>query len=443
MKRLVILLTIALLLIPISAAAAIDVNSLADQAALRHYAVEGDLQVDVNGMESLVAELPEDPGFYFVALAEDPSQGADYVANDILGILQSGTVIVVGPSDLGAVSSTYTNTQLGNALDASITQFDTSYVLGFRVFAETLLDSSLSETPSGGSSSSGSGGSGGIVVLLLLAGLVLIVVFAVRRGRKSDAQVEEKRLSEARTEIQTQLDAVANRIVELSDQIDVADKEQATGYYREASATFSDIKDSFEKATNLSELEDISTRLDHARWQLEAADAIVERRPVPEETKKQRTACFFDPAHRGGTEQATITTPAGSQTVSVCHACAERLRRGDSPIPRSVPVNGRKVPVPMAPAAHGGGGIDMASVFKVIVAGMGAAAQYRTSRGRVIPFGSSSSRAVPRARSSLDRIFPISKSRTSAAPTEEQKEAAQRSATKKPSPKGRARRRRS
>jgi len=381
-KRFLVLLFAALMLIAVPALAA-DITSLSNQAALRHYAVEDGAPVDVNAMEAMVAQLPRSPSFYFIALAEDDPQGADLVANDILTVLGEGTVIVVSPTDLGAVSSDYSDAQLSDALDVSLGLFDTSYAQGFTAFADALVQEDASAE--GPSATSSGGGVGGYVVLLLIAGLVVIVVIAVRRGKKSDEQIEQRRLTEARSEIQGQLDAVANRILELSDQVQVAGNDEATGYFRDASAVFDDVKNTFERAASLTDLEDISTRLDKARWQLEAADAVTEGRPVPPEPEERRTACFFDPTHTGRTEEATITTPAGSQTVSVCHACAERLRSGDTPSPRSVPVNGRRVPVPMAPPSHGGGGIDMASVFQVIVAGMGTAAQYRTSRGRVTP----------------------------------------------------------
>ncbi|MFZ0493447.1 MAG: hypothetical protein WAM81_09685 [Acidimicrobiia bacterium] len=410
MKRLLIGAVVALMLAAVPALAA-DVTSLANQAALRHYAIEDGAPVDVNAMEAMVAQLPSSPAFYFIALASDSPDGADLAASDILADLPSGTVIVVSPTDLGAVSSDYSNAQLSDALDASLDMFDTSYVEGFGVFADTLLQADASPSGSSSSGSSAGGGRGGLVVLVLIAGLIVIAVIAIRRGKKSDEQVQQQRFTEARSEIQGQLDAVANRILELSDQVQVAPNDQATGYFRDASATFDDVTDTFEKATSLAEFEDISTRLDKARWQLEAADAITEGRPVPTEPEERRTACFFDPTHKGGTEEATITTPAGSQTVSVCHSCAERLRKGEAPTPRSVPVNGRRVPVPMAPASHGGGGIDLASMFQVIVAGMGAATQYRTSRGRVVPTRTATRTTAPASARATRRSSPTGRAR--------------------------------
>jgi hypothetical protein len=454
-KRL-LALTIVTLTIAAAPALAADVGSLADQAALRHYAVEQGAPVDVNAMEAMVAKLPAEPSFYFVALAVDPPEGADLVASDVLDQLATilnksaaGTVIVIGPTDVGTVSSDFSDAQLSDALDVSLDTFDTSYVAGFQEFAEDLLSTSLSPTtqPTTATTqatapvSSGSGGgSGALIFLLFIVGIGALVIFAIRRGKKSDAQVQQRRLSEARSEIQSQIDAVANQILELADQVQVASNDQATQYYRDASATFESVKETFDKAATLEELEGISSSLDRARWQLEAADAVTEGRPVPPEPEERRTACFFDPTHKGGTEEATITTPAGSQTVSVCHSCAERLRKGDAPTPRSVPVGGRKVPVPMAPTAHGGGGIDLSSVFQVIVAGMGAAAQYKTSRGRVMPSARSS--ATPRrsartaSRNPMGRVFPTEKPKRRSVGQE-------RRQTKKAARKGRARRRRS
>lgn len=438
MKRRLLTLVVAILAVTASPALAADVGSLADQASLRHYAVEQGAPVDINAMETMIAGLPQSPGFYFIALVEDDPRGADLVADDILASLTAGTVIVIGPTDVGTVSTDFSDAQLSNALDASLDMFDTSYVEGFRTFADTLLETSPGTTTSGSSGSPASSGKGGLIFLLFVVGLALVVVYAIRRGKKSDAQIHERRLTEARSEIQSQIDAVANQILELADQVQVASNDQATTYYRDASATFDSVKDTFDGATTLQELEGISSRLDQARWQLEAADAVTEGRPVPPEPEERRTACFFDPTHKGGTEEATITTPAGSQTVSVCRSCAERLRKGDAPTPRSVPVGGRKVPVPMAPTAHGGGGIDLSTVFQVIVAGMGAAAQYRTSRGRVTTRASSRNR--------IGRVFPTtSRSSVRRVRTTRVQRSAQQQKPQagKPARRGRARRRRS
>ena len=378
MRRLfALLLLVGLVLVPSIAVLAADAGSLADQAAFRHYAIEEGAPVDVDEMERFVGGLADTPAFYFIALAEDPAEGADVVARDILTALPGGTVVVVTPGDLGAVSTDFSEGALNDVLDASIDRYDTNYVDGFRAFAEALASAPVATT-----TGSSGGGSGILIPVLLIGGVIVLVVVLMRKAKKGDEGIQQRRLVEARTEIKTQIDAVANRILELSDQVSLADNDVATEHYRAATATFDEAQGAFEQAQTLGKLEELSDRLDHARWQLEAADALTEGRPVPPEPQDRRASCFFDPAHRGGTEEATITTPAGTKAVNVCHDCAERLRRGDQPKPRDIVVDGRRVPAPMAPRSHGGGGLDWMNVFQMVVAGMGTAAQYQSRSPR-------------------------------------------------------------
>jgi hypothetical protein len=334
-------------------ALAADAADLADQAAFRGYAVEDGAPVDVNRVEQLVATLPDEPAFYFIALAADPPEGADVVADEILARIGRGTVVVVSPTDIGAVSTDFSDARLGAALDTSLPEFDRSYVEGFRAFAAALADSGPPLLP-----------------VLLIGGIILLVVVLVSRGSKSDERIQRRGLEEARSELKAQLDAIANRILELSDRI-APDGGEATEYFRSANATYDEALGQIGKVGSLAEMERLSDRLDVARWELEAAEALIEGRPVPPEPKPQErpAACFFDPTHGAGTEEATITTPAGAKTVRVCRSCAEELRRGERPEPRSIVVGGRRVPAPMAPRSYGGGGFDWMDVFEVVVAG--------------------------------------------------------------------------
>ncbi|GBE22127.1 MAG TPA: hypothetical protein ENH00_05930 [Actinobacteria bacterium] len=407
--RVVAVIVLGLQVLLMQSALAADTTSLADQAAFRHYAIEEGAPVDVDAMEQLVTDLPDTPALYFVALAEDPPQGADVVARDILTALPGGTVIVVTPTDLGTVSSDFSDGQLSDALDAGIDLYDTSYVEGFRAFANVLTGAPMITATAAGSS--GGGGAGVLVPVLLIGGVIVLVVVLMRKGKKGDEEIERRRVEEARDEIKTQLDAIANRIIELSDQVSITANDEATEHYRAATTTFDAAQGAFESADTLAALEDLSDRLDRARWQLEAADAISEGRSAPPEPQDRPSSCFFDPAHRGGTEEGTITTPAGVKIVSVCHECAEKLRNGERPRSRDILVGGRRVPAPMAPRSHGGGGLDWMDVFQMAVAGMGTAAQYR-SRSPRRRVGSSRSRSIrrtaviPRSRVSVGRSAP-------------------------------------
>ena len=81
--------------------------------------------------------------------------------------------------------------------------------------------------------------------------------------------------------------------------------------------------------------------------------------------------CFFDPTHGAGVEEAELKTPAGVRKVMVCRADAEKLRRGEAPVPRDLPMGPQRVPAPQAPRSAGGSGLDWLDVFSVIVGGMG------------------------------------------------------------------------
>jgi hypothetical protein len=269
-------------------------------------------------------------------------------------------------------------------------------------YVDAVVDS-ITDTSTSGSSG---GGSGFIVLLVIVGGLVLLVWWAIRRSNKASKERRGGLIGEARGEIKDQLDAMANTILEISDLVSASSSSEDNQYLEKAGATYSAALESYEDANDLGALEDLSDRLDEARWQLDASAAISEGRPAPEKPeKKERPVCFFDPTHRDATEMADIETSSGKRTVRVCRADAERLRRGSQPEPRMINVGGRRVPAPMAPRSHGGGGMDWLETFSMMAGGAGQAASYdwsgssragrgtRRSSGRVTPQRSDDDRA--------------------------------------------------
>ncbi|MGQ0849443.1 MAG: hypothetical protein ACT4OP_10050, partial [Actinomycetota bacterium] len=152
--------------------------------------------------------------------------------------------------------------------------------------------------------------------------------------------------------------------------------------------------------TTLSQLEALSDDLDRARWELEATAALIEGRPAPPEPSAEAPShCFFDPTHGAGVEEAVLDTPAGKRTVMVCAADAEKLRRGEAPEPRRIPMGADAYPAPQVPRSGGGSGLDWLDVFSILVGGMGQGMPYdwgpgpRRQRGRMgVPFPRSRSR---------------------------------------------------
>ena len=408
------LLVLTALVVPVAPAWAADPVDVADEVDPRGYYIEPGSGVDFEAMEALVARLTNsETRFYFVALADDPTEGADEFAEGVLALLDEGaTVVVISPGEIGARSDDFSSSQLGRAADEAVGDADRTFESDFRVFAESLIGvpAGATATTSGGSSGTSSGGGGGgvFIFLAVVVGVIGLVFFITRRSAKQARQAAGRRLEEAKQEIMEQLDVIANEILDLADKVTLSERDQAEEYFRTASAAFQTAQEQLDQATTLAELERLSDQLDTTRWQLEAAEAVVEGRPVPPEPDDRPNSCFFDPTHRAGVEEAKIETAAGTKTVSVCPECAGKLRRGEQPRTRDILVGGRRVPAPMAPRSHGGGGFDWMGAVAVILSGMAQGSSYDFGRrprrssglgGLIFPSSSGSRRSSMGSRS--------------------------------------------
>jgi hypothetical protein len=356
--------SLLLALAPLLLAAAVDVSTIASQLELRHYYVEPGTGLAINDMEGLVAAHP---GVNFVALASETPEGADALAWSLLQQLGEGTVVVLTPSEVGAVSLIYDDAALAAALDAA-TADSGSYLDDFREFAGALP----AAPPARG------GSPVALIVVLVIVGLIGVAIW---NGNRRRSRQEASRLAEARTEIRAQMDVVANEILQLADDPQVQSNEEARAHYRAATEAFDSAEQRLAAASTIAALEDLSDDLDKARWDLEAATAkAAGRQPPPFE--EERPHCFFDPTHGAGVEEAELQTAAGTQKVWVCREDAEKLRQGQQPDPRPIPVGDRPIPAPQAPRSHGGLGLDWLDAFSIIVGGMGRGMPYDWSQSR-------------------------------------------------------------
>jgi hypothetical protein len=370
------------LLVAAPALAQVSVEDVSDQVSTTGLYVEPGLEADTASIGASITRSGN-AGYRLmvVLLGDDPAGGAVTFADAVQDRTADGTVLVLSATGEALVSTDFDQAALADALDdgfAASARADTGQ--GDAAFVSAVVDSLTGTSASTGTAEVGSSGgssSGLIIMLVIIGGLVLLVWFAIRKGRKSAKERDEGAMEGARSEIRSQLDAMANTILEITDFVNASESSTDDTYLREASATFSEADESFTGALTLRALEDLSDRLDEARWQLDAAAAIAGGEPVPPKPpKEQRYACFFDPTHANASETAEISTPAGKQTVRVCKEDAEKLRRGAQPKPRMIDVKGRRVPAPMAPRSHGGGGFDWLEVFSVLAGGMGQATSY-------------------------------------------------------------------
>ncbi len=366
-----LVLLIASVVVSATGAAGQDLDVIVEQVELRGYYVQRGADADINELERIVAEA-DDAGSMvaIVILATEAEGGDDLLASDIFDRSIFDTVVVVSDAGVGAVS-VFEDDQLADALDAAL---DVGRGGGSNeAIAEAFIDGlpGLEEVFDGDEqdADSGGGGLGFLWVLLVLVVIGGVVWFFVRRARRRG---EGDDVEVARQEIREQLDVIANEIVENQDTVELSGNEQAMEHYRAANTTYADAVEQLESTTDLLALAQLNHRVDQARWQLEAAEALVEGRPVPPEPEPDKpVACFFDPTHKPGTEDAVVRTPAGDKEVAVCRECADKLRRGERPTPRQITVGGRRVPAAKAPQSHGGRGMGGLGMFEVVLGGLG------------------------------------------------------------------------
>jgi hypothetical protein len=414
-RRLFSLLALSTVLLAVALPAAAQTpDEVVGQGRDRGYWIDPALSVDEARISAAVARAGNaGVRLFVVVLDEDPPGGATTFADAVLDRIGDGSVLVLSAAGEGMASLGFDQAAVEQALDAGFAAGggDAGYVDAV-VAALTATPADTGEGDAGG----GGGSKTGLIVLLVVVGgLVLAVVWAIRRQSRSAAVSKQRSIEEARREIKAQIDAMANTILEISDKVSASSSREDNQYLEQASRVFTEASEGYEAAADPARLEEISNRLDEARWQLDAAAALADGKPVPPRpVREERHACFFDPTHGSPFEDAEVRTAAGTKTVRVCAADAEKLRRGQQPEPRMIQVGGRDVPAAAAPRSYGGGGFDWLDVFAVIVGGMGQAHSYDWGQGHSsggwgagaprVPSGSGGSTPRVRVRAGRTRI---------------------------------------
>lgn len=199
------------------------------------------------------------------------------------------------------------------------------------------------------SSSSSSGGSGWVVLIVLgvlTGGVGLLIWWAVRRGKKAQAE----KLAAVKKVVDEDVTQFGERLAafDISDpRLDDAGRTDLQGALN-----------AYDKASDLSEAmrsdadaTAVTQQLEDGRYLLACVEARMDGRPLPE----RRPPCFVDPRH-GPSTQDVEWAPAGGQPrpVPVCDSCAASLARGLTPAAREVPVGAGTAPYWQAGPQYGG-----------------------------------------------------------------------------------------
>ncbi|MFV1990862.1 MAG: hypothetical protein ACC652_09010 [Acidimicrobiales bacterium] len=261
-----LILTIAAALLVLNAASALGAtrSEIAQELDLRGYYLEPEAEGNINELEQFAA-TNDDPPVYIVSLAADPINGADGLADELrLTVDRQGTILVISPTEIGASSDLHDADSVNNAVDAALDGLDESFLAGITAFAEAL----------GEPNTSSGGGSGWIIFALIAVAIVAGLIFFTRRGKK-------KQTGNARQGLEKELAELSNEILELSEQVSLANNDKATAHFRAGSAAFVELAKRIELATTAPEFVDIDFELDVAAWHMDAAEALINGSAVP------------------------------------------------------------------------------------------------------------------------------------------------------------------
>ncbi|MBD0280586.1 MAG: hypothetical protein ICV69_00085 [Thermoleophilaceae bacterium] len=213
----------------------------------------------------------------------------------------------------------------------------------------------LGEARAGGGEGGGGasdGGGGFPVFLLLLLGLPLaLFAFARRRQRKREQAALEAEFEQVRQVARDDVVALGDdiRALDLDMEMPNADPE-ARQHYALAVDRYTQASEALDRARRPEDVQPVTELLEEGRWAMEAVRAEMEGRPAPE----RRPPCFFDPRHGPSVTDVEWAPPGGQpRAVPVCAADAVRIRDGEEPNVRQVPVNGELVPYWQAGPAFG------------------------------------------------------------------------------------------
>ena len=209
------------------------------------------------------------------------------------------------------------------------------------------IDRVAQERGGGGGGDGGGGqpsGGGGVVIALLVAAVVAFLLFqAVRKRRRSQAE-----LAEVKAAAHDDLIALADDVQKLEQPVEA--NAQAKQEYTQALDSYDKASGSYDRATQPRQLEAVTTALEEGRWHMSTAQALLDGHAVPE----RRPPCFFDPRHGPSSRDVEWAPPGGApRKVPACEADALAVEAGGQPASREVMTGGRTVPYWSAPPYFG------------------------------------------------------------------------------------------
>jgi len=230
--------------------------------------------------------------WYFASFAEPVDQG---FADDLRdAIVPQGNVLLFFYDSEDFVYAELASDQSEATEERALEKIDGDWQTVEEFMRDVVDDvagtSGTASTGTGGSTSSGGSGFNAWWLGVPVVGVGGGLWWSNRRRKKQTEEQELENAEKIRAEVQTELDELANDVLVLASPVDLSDNAQAVQYYRDATEAYSEISDllpdpaELENA-NLAELSDLGARIVHARWQMDAAEALMDGEPIPEKPK--------------------------------------------------------------------------------------------------------------------------------------------------------------
>lgn len=120
------------------------------------------------------------------------------------------------------------------------------------------------------------------LILIAAAGAAGVAGFGALFGSKRK-RTKTLHLADARGDTQAQLTAMSDLILDLEPQVSIANDSDLKERFTEAARTYSDVRETAERARTGHEVADLRIEIAKARWQLDVIDAEINEKPIPPE----------------------------------------------------------------------------------------------------------------------------------------------------------------
>lgn len=278
MRRLLIAVASTLLL------AATPSDVISDLEANGYYIEPGSNATEEVVSDAVFTGRADGGRLYLVVLAEEPPGGATTFSDSVLDRLEDGYVVTVAPETVGFAGdgSHWTVGEMDSAVEASLDGSSDDEVV--ELFVRELTGEGTPPPP-GGEGSDLDGGGMSAWVWFALIGVGLAVLLFARRSAGRGAARAGAELEKVKARAREKLAEVANDIIEMEDEVELSESPEVKGHYQRASATYTAALAAVESSPTPEEMLDIVRQLDLAIWELDAAEAILDGRPVPAKPK--------------------------------------------------------------------------------------------------------------------------------------------------------------